>query len=208
MIAANLTADVSMLAAVLSACGAKPGGRVLDVGCGDASLVTALGEAGFDAEGLGEEAEPGERLHRGGMANSVPFAAGEADVAIVRDLGAYDGDLDGLEALISTANLLSCLRPLGRAVFVREDAAAAVGAKPTPRQAELIAHLGRFPCRAETLSRGEGLGRFFSPAFLLGRRPRRGASLVVAQVPKQPVSRLQWHGYAREAAMGEMQRAA
>ena len=206
----RLSEDRTFLTSLLAACGAGRGGRVLDLGCGDGSLVDLLNDLGYDAAGLSDMAEADEDrgIHRGVLANSVPFAAGEADVAIVRDIDAYAEDLDGLETLISSANLLSCLRPLGRVVFLREESVAPMGSGQTARQAELETHFERFPCRVQTMSRGEGLGRFFSPAFLLGRRPRAGASVVTVQVPKKPVSRLEWHGYAREAAMSGMRAAA
>lgn len=209
-VASYLIEDRATLTALVASAGARRGGRVLDIGCDDGRLVRSLRESGFDAAGLGESVQADENagLFRGVLANSVPFAAGTADVAIVRDLAAYGADLDGLETLISTANLLSCLRPLGRVIFLRDDAVAPMNAAQTPRQRELAAHFDRFPCRTQILSRGEGFGRFLSPSFLLGRRPRRGGSVFTAQVPKQPVTRLQWHGYAREAAMNEMRRAA
>ena len=206
----DLAADRLFVRDLLKACRVPSGGRVIDVGCGDGATVGHCVALGRSAAGIDDADVPdnGLDLHRGVLANSVPFAAGEADLAIVRGMDAYAGDLSGIESLISTANLLSCLRPLGRAAFLLEDAVAPAGSAETDRQAEIIEHFAVFPGRCRVTPVSEGFGRFLSPSFLLGRRPRRGGQFVIVQIPKQPISRLEWHGYAREAAMAGIRRAA
>ena len=193
------------------------GSRLIDVGCGQGELTSFCHSLGIDAAGYDDDVEavaaariafPELAFDAGTLANSIPYAAGEYDAAFVRGMAVYEDELDSIEAYASTANLLSCLRPLGKLVFLFDDALAPIGDSFNGRQQALSEHFGQFPgrCRAEVYA--EGIGRFVSPSFLLGRRPRRGHSVLTMQIPSQPIDRLNWHNYAREAVMSATRRAA
>ena len=202
---------------LLVGCDAGIGSKLIDVGCGEGDLAAFCQTLGIDVAGFDDDAEaieagriahPDLNLHVGTLANSVPFAAGEYDAAIVRGMDVYEDSLDGIEAFASTANLLSCLKPLGKLVFLFEDAVTDLKNRANVRQDELAEHFAHFPGRCRQEVYAEGIGRFISPSFMLGRRSREGYSLLTMQVPPKAVSRLEWHGFAREAVMSGMQRAA
>lgn len=198
---------------LLVRCDLGYGSQMIDVGCGEGELTAFCHALGIDAVGYDDDADaiasaraahPEVEFHHGTLANSVPFAAGEYDIAFVRGMDVYEGDLDGIEAYASTANLLSCLKPLGKLVFLFEDALEGLEGASNERQDELAEHFCKFPGRCRPEQYAEGIGRFLSPSFLLGRRPRRGHTLLTMQVPPKGIDRMTWHAYAREAAMGDV----
>lgn len=202
---------------LLVACDLGYGSTLIDVGCGVGDLTAFCHSLGIDAAGYDDDshavaeariAHPDIEFNAGTLSNSIPFEPQSCDVAIVRGMDVYEDDLESIEAYASTANLLSCLKPLGKLVFLYEDAVAGIGEMDNERQAELAEHFEKFPGRCRPEVYAEGIGRFISPSFLFGRRPRRGHTLLTMQVPPKPIDRLNWHNYAREAAMESMSRAA
>lgn len=193
----------------------RSGSKILDVGCGSGTLTSVCQELGVQAVGYDTDADKiddAQSLHpeilfqAGTLANSIPFSAGEFDLAFVRGIDAYNADLQTIEAYASSANLLSCLKPLGKLVFLYDDAIASISESSNERQQELAEHFSQFPGRCRSTRIAEGLGRFLSPLFLIGQRARRGHTLFTVQVPPKPIDRLHWHGFARDAVQKMMTR--
>lgn len=213
----NLPLPRLFLRDLIVGCDLGYGSKLIEVGCGTGELAAFCDSLGIEVAGFDDQADkiavaaasyPKIEFHSGTLANSIPFEAGAYDAALVRGMNVYQNDLHSIEAYASTANLLSCLRPLGRLVFLFEDSLAEIGDSNNRRQQELSEHFSQFPGRCRPEVYAEGIGRFVSPSFLLGRRPRRGHTLLTMQVPPKPVDRLSWHTYAREAVMRSMNRAA
>jgi len=177
--------------------------NVLDVGGSDRSVLKQLTRRGCQALAF-DDSTSGEseaNVHHGQISAGCPIPPGSLDLVIVRASHLYDGDLDSPEAMIGTANLLSSLAPRRRLVFVT-PASEPNGPPPDPARVEqLVAHLRRFVDRVDVRPYRDGRGRWMSLEYLLGRSPSAALTFIVAELPRKPISRLQWHQKAREAAM-------
>lgn len=104
--------------------------RVLDVGCGRGELVRYLSSLGFDATGL-DESEANIEAART-RAPELEFLVGGVpreqfgeqtatfDVVFARGLNLWRHSIFSRTAFLTTASMLSCLRPGGTLLFVCE----------------------------------------------------------------------------------------
>jgi SAM-dependent methyltransferase len=180
---------------------------VLDVGCGNGQLVAYLQRRGCLAAGVDERAatqgttSAASIIHRGSIAGGFPFKPQSFDLILVRSSGIYAGDVNTPEAFTATANLLSSLKPRRRAIFL-EPAVVETGRGPdAARLAALRAHLGCFPGDIDVRDYRDGVARFLSLEWLLGRYRDVALSLVIHTAPRNMLSRLKLHQQAREAVL-------
>jgi hypothetical protein len=176
---------------------------VLDVGCSDRSVLRQLTRRGCEALAFDDSAagEGEAKVHHGQISAGCPIPPGSLDLVIVRASNLYDGDLDSPEAMIGTANLLSSLAPRRRLIFIKPATEQNGPPQDPARVDQLVAHLRRFVDRVDVRPYRDGRGRWLSLEYLLGRSPSAALTLIVAESPRKPISRLQWHQKAREAAM-------
>jgi len=182
--------------------------KVLDVGCGDGSVVRALRQLGADAVGIDDTLQaPAEGLTAGSLAANFAYPAHSFDVVIVRGMKVYGGPFEGPEVFTSTANLLSCLRPAGRLVLFEPQDVAGPGAVDAGRLNLWREHLARFPGTCEVRQFRDGLGFLLSLQWLLGAK-RINATVVSMTIPTRSVSRLEWHRIVRDILIGKPKRGA
>jgi SAM-dependent methyltransferase len=181
--------------------------HVLDVGCGNGQLVAYLQGRGCLAAGIDESAatqgmtSAASIIHRGSIAGGFPFKPQSFDLILVRTSRIYAGDLNAPEAFTATANLLSSLKPRRRAIFL-EPATIESGRGPErARLSALQTHLGSFPGDVDVREYHDGIGRFLSLEWLLGRYRVFALTLVVYTSPRTVLSRLKLHQQAREAVL-------
>jgi SAM-dependent methyltransferase len=181
--------------------------HVLDVGCGNGLLVAYLQGRGCVAAGIDDGAPASNAasaasiIHRGSIAGGFPFKPQSLDLVLVRSSRTYAGDLNTPEAFTATANLLSSLKPRRRAIFL-EPATVESGRGPdTARIAALQTHLGCFPGDVDVRDYQDGVGRFLSLEWLLGRNRDFALALIVYTAPRTVLSRLKLHQQARETVL-------
>jgi SAM-dependent methyltransferase len=181
--------------------------HVLDVGCGNGQLVAYLQRCGCLAAGIDENAatqgatSAASIIHRGSIAGGFPFKPQSFDLILVRSSGIYAGDLNTPEAFTATANLLSSLKPRRRAIFLEPSVVESGRGPGAARLAALQAHLGCFPGDIDVRDHHDGVERFFSLEWLLGRYRDVALSLVIHTAPRNMLSRLKLHQQAREAVL-------
>lgn len=118
------------------------------------------------------------------------------DLVIARDLQVYQQDLTTTGSLVTSANLLSSVKPGGRlSILVRQ--------KPSWQDRPgghlrscFQRHFQHFsvPCEARFL--GDGWLRWRTWNWMLGDQPRWGHLTVTAQIPYETLTRVQWHELA------------
>ena len=187
--------DATTLPRLLTRTGLRPGDRVLDVGCGDGSLVDALCAAGYDAIGLDDRAALSPKTVAGTPAASVPAEGRSVSLAIVRGTSAFAESPSSIEPLVGFANIVAAMRP-GAAVAI---------VVPNWSIDDAVVLADRFGLTCEPTSLGEPIGLI---GRLLGRRSAAGPSVPLAIVPQSPLSKLELHATARDAAMTPLRRAA
>ena len=180
---------------------------VLEVGCGDGQLLEFWQRRKRNAAGIDDRPDtsdlpsPADGITRGCVAGKFPFAPHSLDRIIVTGSTTYAADLTAPEALIGTANLLSALKPRRRAIFLEP---AVTGAKPDETRLRVLEeHLASFPGAIMTRAYHDGIERFLSFEWLIGRNRGVDLMLVTITVPRKPISRLEWHQHAREAVMAQ-----
>ena len=176
----------------------RAGAQVLVAGPGDGSLLTWLNARGMKAVGLDWRPEcvlaaraeaPASPVRLWRPAQEAPFEQGSIDLALAFDLPEHAGDLFSPAAAISTANLLSSLRPEGDLVLIHR-----VAAQHDPenlhRRACYARHLGCFAgtCRVRSIADSSGMWR------------RTGGHLTATlQTPDVALSLSHWRGQALRA---------
>ena len=195
--------DSPALTRLLRVAGVKAGGRILDVGCGDGAVVDALDDLGYEAFGMDERVQdPDGILFDRSAAESVPVEG--VSLAIIRGTEAFTSGLSDIECHVATANLLAAMRGGGSVAFL-----AAGGWQQstgeTPDQAAVVAHLARYGVDAAVVELADSVGLI---GRLLGRNAAASGTIVLGTLPKQRLSKLEYHSIAREAAMSPLRRAA
>lgn len=131
------------------------GAHILDAGCGRGALVRYLASLGFDATGL-DESEANVDFARANAPDLEFFIGGAPreqfgspsttfDVVLARGLSIWTRSIFSRTAFLTTASLLSCLRPGGTLLFVCEGTPAAA---PHLFQHDALCfakHLAQFP---------------------------------------------------------------
>ncbi len=187
---------------------ASPKIKVLDVGCGDGSVVRALRQLGADAVGIDDTLEAqAEGLTAGSLAANFAYPAHSFDVVIVRGMKVYGGAFEGPEVFTSTANLLSCLRPDGRLVLFEPQDVTGPGAVNAGRLNTWREHLAKFPGACDVRQVRDGIGFLLSLKWLLGEK-RIDATIVSMTIPTRSISRLEWHRIVRDILIGKSKRGA
>ena len=184
--------------------------KVLDVGCGDGSVVRALRSLGADAVGIDDLlSAPGEGLTAGSLSANLAYPAHSFDVVLVRGMKVYGGSgpFQGPEVFTSTANLLSCLRPAGRLVLFEPQDLSGQGAADAGRLNTWREHLARFPGACEVRQFRDGFGFLLSLKWLVGEK-RIKATIVSMTIPTHSISRLEWHRIVRDILIGKPRRGA
>ena len=186
--------------------------HVLEVGCGDGELLFFWGRRKPGAAGIDDRPETAglpsaaDGITRGSVAGKFPFAPHSLDRIIVTGSSTYAADLTAPEAYIATANLLSALKPRRRVIFLEPGVP---GGRPEEARLRTIEeHLENFPGTIVTRSYHDGMERFLSLEWLIGRKRQVDLMLVTFAVPRKPISRLEWHQHAREAVMARQTPAA
>ena len=176
----------------------RAGSHVLVAGCGDGSLLKWLASRGVKAVGLdwrpecvlaarGNAPESSVRLWR--PAQEVPFEPGSMDLTLAFDLPEHAGDLFSPAAVISTANLLSTLRPEGDLVLIHR-VPAQHDCEDLHRRACYARHLGCYAgtCRVRSIADSGTMWR------------RVGGFLTAAlQTPDVALSLSHWRGQGLRA---------
>ncbi|MCA9077711.1 MAG: hypothetical protein KDA93_21980 [Planctomycetaceae bacterium] len=182
--------------------------KLLDIG-GDGHFVDGLRTRGVTAFGLFDGAAPPRDpyanqpaliempqrqpavLHQG-----IPFPAQSFECVLLRQTKTYDGSLASPEACTATANLLASLKPGGVLLWC----------VPVSRD-ELVSHLSAFPGQPQSVKLGTG-GIAGALLRTIGIGRNSGLPAVEYRLPKEPISRLEWHRIARQAVMSAQQPAA
>lgn len=172
--------------------------RVLDVGCGKGRLVARLRDRGLTVFGL-YDGTPDLRadddsgdiplMQPAVLHASIPFMAQSFDCVLLRDCEIYQGPLGTPEACTATANLLACLKP-GRALLC-------TGELPIN---DLRQHLSHFPGEAKLVTLGRG-GLINALRRLFGLSLPGGVTALQFTIPRDPISRLEWHRLARQTVI-------
>jgi SAM-dependent methyltransferase len=168
----------------------KAGAHVLVAGCGDGELLAWLNNRGVKSVGLDWRPEsvlaarceaPASPVKLWRPAQEAPFEQGSIDLVLAFDLPEHAGDLFSPAAVISTANLLSTLRPEGDFVLIHR-----VAAQRDPED------LHRRACYARHLGCFAGTSRVRSIA---DSGCRSGGFLTAAlQIPDVALSLSHWRG--------------
>lgn len=182
--------------------------KLLDIGV-DGHIVDGLRARGVTAFGLFDGAAPPRDpyanqpaliempqrqpavLHQG-----TPFPAQSFECVLLRQTKTYDGSLSSPEACTATANLLASLKPGGVLLWC----------VPVSRD-ELASHLSAFPGQPQPIKLGTG-GMAGALLRTIGIGRNSGLPAVEYRLPKEPISRLEWHRIARQAVMSAQQPAA
>jgi SAM-dependent methyltransferase len=187
--------------------GIKPGAetRVLEVGCGRGESLALLSARKYDAYGFdlgaasGQLLAPKSQFAFGSLSSAMSFPQHHFDAVVVRPMPSFRGELATAEHYVATANLLSCVKAGGRLVIVepsdgRDGSTAAEWIERWNRQLEA------FKVEKRTLIyRDGGLGQLLFG--WLKKTPKLDLQLLQLTMPKDAVSRLEWHRQARAAAM-------
>jgi len=118
------------------------------------------------------------------------------DLVIARDLQLYQQDLSETSTRVSTANLLSAIKPAGRmSVLVRR--------KPTWQdlpgghlQSCFQRHFQQFGVSCEARFIGDAWYRWRTGSWLTGQQPRWGYFIATASLTFDTLTRSQWHALA------------
>lgn len=179
--------------------------RVLIVANGCESAVGLLNRSGVQASGIddapSEGEPPGANVHAGSIAGRFPFAPHAFDLVLVGPCRAFEDGLNGPEPLIALANLLSSLKANRRLVWLKIDDAR------RPEGEDLTNRLFQVAGGAKLSDYHDGWERFLSLEWLIGRRRDVRLQLATVTTPSDPISRLNWHQLAREAALSGLQAA-
>lgn len=186
------------------------GSRVLLVGCGTGELASFLEDISFEVSGiddsLGSVDEARQmfsrmEFHAVRPALAVPLEPHSFDLVLVQECGSYAGNLLGLSARLATADLLSCLKPSGHAVFVRPFGEDEAGEGAPHRQNCWTRHLACFPGEATIANYADPWLSRSTWGWLRGRHARRGFYTVSWRSPQLLVSPERWREFARQGLL-------
>lgn len=198
-----------LLLRLLNSQGLPLGSRILVVGCGRGELISFLDEMSFDVEGVDDSAEavavsrkilPRFDIRFVRLSEALPVNDHQFDLVLVQDVATYQGNLLDGGARKATANMLSCLKPRGRLVFIRRSLGR--WEELTPHEERCwTRHLACFPGDVQVSHYPDSwLARI--PQWLVRRQtPQPGYYTVTIECPLQLITRAEWLDYARRGAM-------
>lgn len=184
------TKQLHFLARKLGFSAARP---ALSVGW-EASWVEEVVRRGGEMRGIVDHAPatPSERIAVGSPAGSITQPVHTVARVLLGPIEVFQQADEGPEVTIALANLLSCLKPKGRLVIP-------IGEPGSEIQQLWETRLLGFPGRLTTRTYKTGFLDYCSLAFLL--RGVHQISVLEFSIDRKPISRLEWHRYAREAVM-------
>jgi hypothetical protein len=181
------------------------GQRVLVAGSRCGELVERLRGLGYDVDALGFRGQNPLSVWPEGTGLDTRAAqllrgelnAGESyDLILITELDRYRGSLVGLDARLTTARLLACLKPEGEFVVVHE-----VLHKEFHDSACWTRHLACFPGHLETLESSNCWFRWPVWNWLrTGARPRRDLAISL-RAPLERLSAREWYEHARRGLL-------
>ncbi|MBC8113386.1 MAG: hypothetical protein H7062_03345 [Candidatus Saccharimonas sp.] len=187
--------SAQLLRRVLVRGGHSIGQHVLVAGTGCDELTDWLNALGFDVETLGDA--------------TLESAVGEShlsafDLILVDDLEQYRANLLELSLRLVTAQLLSCLKPGGDFVVIRDAASGSIGSSTHSILHDAVCwtrHLACFPGRLET-------AEFPAPWFsrntlhwLLGHGSAPAELAVSLRAPAERLTIAEWQEHARRGLL-------
>lgn len=197
------TLSKPQLQRLIACCRVGRYGSLLDVGCGDGTVVALARKIGLAATGIddpphlehdGEVPKAPQDVCWTSVAADIPFHAQSFDGGIVRGTRALTVEADSPELFIALANIFSCIKPRGHVAFVMSSEATDL-VEPLRWQQRLAGFPVRFSDRTLRSTFREKLS--ISGLF----RPAQPISVIDVQIPRKPISRLEWHRLACEAVM-------
>lgn len=171
------------------------GQRVLVVGTGCGELADWLNSLGFEVE-TRNDATSGSSV---GESHSSAF-----DLVLVDELDPYRGNLLELGSRLVTAQLLSCLKPGGDFVVIRDAGSDSVGASTNDQSHDAACwtrHLACFPGRQETAAFPAPLFSRSTWRWLLGHGAARVELAVSLRIPAERLSVAEWQDHARRGLL-------
>jgi len=179
--------------------------RILEVGCGRGESLALLLKRKIEAFGFdlgaaaGQLLAPKNHFAFGSLSSAMSYPQHHFDLIVVRPTPSFRGELATAEHYVATANLLSCVKPLGRLMIV-EPAEGRDGIAVAEWIDRWQKHLHAFTAERVRGRYRDGLGWWLSLSFL-GKASPLDLETITLTVPEQPVSRLEWHRQARAAVM-------
>ncbi|WP_417848225.1 hypothetical protein [Thalassoglobus sp.] len=149
-------------------------------------------------EGIAELAKevPAENVTVGSPAGSISQAAHSMHRVLVRDISVFQSEEMTPETTIALANLLSCLKPRGRMVIP-------VSAVDGTEHELWKQRLSGFPGRLTSRIYKTNVLDYASLTFVL--RGIHEIPVLEFAIDRKPISRIDWHRFAREAVMARME---
>lgn len=180
----------------------ETGSRILDLGCGDGTLVEWLNSLGFEAQGFreakatSETVDANQPIVSGNPVSGYPFPPHKFNLILARDMSCYLKQRNSPELFITTANVLSSLLAGGKLVIL--DPIAPGGDPDAARIEWLLDHFSWFPAQCQPRQYAEGIGWFLKLRFLRDRRLDQWMITITAPTPNP--TRLEWHRLACQIA--------
>jgi len=171
------------------------GQRVLVAGTGCDELTGWLDDLGFEVETWGSAALE--------LTKSLPSPS-TFDLILVDDLHEHRGNLLELNSRLVTARLLTCLKPGGDLVVIRDAAFDAHGVPTTTSTHDAVCwtrHLACFPGRLETAAFPAPWISQNTLSWLLGRGSLPPELAVSLRIPTEPLMSREWQEHARRGLL-------
>ena len=118
------------------------------------------------------------------------------DLIIARDLQVYRQDLSAAASQVTSANLLSSVRPGGRLTLLVRQKPSWQDRPGGHLRSCYQRHFQQFSVTADSRFMGDGWLRWRTWNWMLGDQPRWGHLAVTAHVPFDPLTRTQWQELA------------
>ncbi|MEW4487486.1 hypothetical protein AB1L42_05360 [Thalassoglobus sp. JC818] len=180
----------NMLVRKLGGFSRKP---ILDVSDGSDDWVVQLSRRGGTINGIADRADEtdSEIVAVGSPAASIRYSTLSMHRVLIRNNSAFLTPDVTPESTIALANLLSCLKPGGKLVIPIKDVDRC--------QCLWTRRLEGFPGTLKQRQIKTGMLDYLSFAFLFSGI--HSLSVLEFTIGRKPLSRLQWHRFAREAVM-------
>ncbi len=165
---------------------------LLDVGCRDGAWGQKIG--GGLVKGLDDSrsSKSTDAAWYGSPAASIPFEVHTSKCAVIRGTETFFGSTHPMEVTIALANILSCLAAGGSLVI------------PTDSPEDLPIWSDRLACFPVTLQKKTLKSSLFAKlTFGLLTNGIHELQVLEFKLGRKPISRLEWHRYAREGVLSK-----